>query len=66
MESPQQKQLVEQLQRKLIQDLVRMRDLQTQLSLSLHDLLFELDTVRRSEAIEQACACIARSESRQP
>ena len=65
MESSQRKQLVEQLERKLVQELVEMRDRQTRLSLSLHDLKFEVDAAQRQEVAESASECIARSQSRQ-
>jgi hypothetical protein len=65
MESSQRKHLVEQLERKLVQELVEMRDRQTRLSLSLHDLKFEVDAAQRQAVVESAAECIARSQSRQ-
>lgn len=65
MESSQRKQLVAQLEHKLVQELVVMRDRQTQLSLLLHELKFEVDAAQRQAAAQQASACIARSQSRQ-
>ena len=65
MESSQHKHLVEQLGRKLVQELVEMRDRQTCLSLLLHDLKFEVDAAHRQAVAEAASECIARSQSRQ-
>ena len=64
MESSQRKQLVEQLERRLIQELVEMRNRQTHLSLMLKDLQFETDVAQRQAAAGMAADCIARSQSR--
>ena len=64
MESSKRKQLVEQLERKMVQELVEMRDRQTHLSLLLHDLKFEVDAAQRQAAAGMATEYIARSQSR--
>lgn len=66
MERPQRNQSCEQLTDKLVQDLAQLRDRLTQMSLLLHDLMFELDDKKRRSVSQQAADCIARSESRQP
>jgi hypothetical protein len=63
MESSKRKQLVEQLERKMVQELVEMRDRQTHLSLLLHDLKFEVEVAQRQAAAGMAADCIARSQS---
>ena len=65
MESSTHKQLVEQLERKLVQELVEMRDRQTDLSLLLHDLKFEVDAAHRQAVAELAADCIAHSQARE-
>jgi hypothetical protein len=64
MESSTHKQLVEQLERKLLRELVEMRDRQTHLSLMLQDLQFEVDATQRQTAAGMTADCIARSQSR--
>ncbi len=65
MESPQERQLQVELERRLVDGLHRMRDTLTRLSLLLNDLKFEADVQQRQAAHEVAADCIARSRSPQ-
>jgi hypothetical protein len=65
METPQQKQLRDELGHKLVQELFTLRDALTRLSLTLHDINFERTVSQRKAAAQEAEDCIARSQSRQ-
>ena len=65
METPQQKKIREELAQKLVRDLHTMRDALTRLSLTLHDMQYELEEPRRQAAAQLASDCIARCQSRQ-
>jgi hypothetical protein len=64
LENSQNKQALEQLERKLLQELTKFRDEATRLSLLLHDLKFEVDGASGELAAALAADCIARSRSR--
>ena len=62
MEESQQNQSRMALEQQLVKELEAMRDVATNLSLTLHDLNFLIDVRKRAAARELASECFVRSQ----